>query len=108
MLFNFFKKKPAAEIPDNAEKTKKAQQTIEDEIAKQEAREKKKREAGPNLAPLIVLAVSVLLGGVFWIYGRIAESGIGSLFEMKPNTQETISTPRPANRDGLIIFEKEK
>ena len=106
-MFNFFKKKSNPDIPDKEAKKKKAQQTIDEEIAKQEAREKRK-ELGPNLIPVYILATTIVIGVFFWIYGVIAESGFAGLQDKIPQVSENqVPQTNTRRQDGLIIFERE-
>lgn len=108
MLFKLFKKKSEAEVPDKEKNKKKAQRTIEDEIAKQEERERKKKEQGPNIVPIYILGISILAGIFFWAYGIFLESGLDGLIESVPDlTQDEQPAGKMTNRDGLIIFERE-
>lgn len=109
MLFRLFKKKSLD--PDVLEKSKneKVKKTVEEEKAKQEAREKKK-ELGPNLVPVYLLVLTMLMGVFFWVYGIVSQSGISGLQEKikLPTDTQNSSKPLKRTQEGIVIFERQE
>lgn len=126
-MFGLFKRKKSKK--DDNSKGKKGlskedkqlnlEETLKKELEREEKREKKRREKGPNWASVFVLILTIGMGAVFWVYGRLTagkpviDMSQITLFDSKnsPDTQkqkDQPQTPRPINeKDGIIIFEKE-
>jgi hypothetical protein len=76
---------------------------VKGEIEEKKPRKKKEEAKGSNWAAAMVLLVTIILGVVFWIYGRV--SGGGS-FPRGVEGERKVENGVIENEEGVIIFEK--
>lgn len=97
-----FRNKKSAEAVSSEEKSQKIKAEIDAELKKEKLREKEK---GPSWMPIWILLISVFMGGVFWVYGKLSNGGLVNIAPINISLPSQNSEPVDFSTDGVIIFE---